>query len=56
MGHESWLIIHWILDIEPIEGESQGYFVKTLEEEFPISNHPLEQTEFLFYQKEGTFT
>ena len=30
--------------------------MKTLEEEFPISNYPLEQTEFLFYSKEGRFT
>ena len=43
-------------EIEPFEGESNGYSVKTLEEEFPISNYPLEQTEFLYYMKEGMFT
>ena len=35
------------------KGESEGYIVKTREEEFPISNYPLEQTEFLYSQKQG---
>ena len=36
-----------------IKGESEGYTVKSREEEFPISNYPLEQTEFLYSQKQG---
>ena len=44
------------IKIEPFEGDSKGYSVKTMEEEFPISSYPLEQTEFLFYMKEGRFT
>ena len=34
-------------------GESEGYTVKSREEEFPISNYPLEQTEFFYSQKQG---
>merc|ERR1712150_55937 len=34
-------------------GESQGYMVKTAEENFTISNYPLEQTEFFYEQKQG---
>ena len=37
----------------PFEGESTGYTVKTLEKDFPISNYPLEQTEFLYDSKQG---
>ena len=36
-----------------IKGESEGYTVRSREEEFPISNYPLEQTEFLYSQKQG---
>ena len=36
------------------QGESEGYTVKTKEENFTISNYPLEQTEFLYGQKQGT--
>ena len=35
------------------KGESEGYAVKSREEEFPISNYPLEQTEFFYSQKQG---
>ena len=35
-------------------GESEGYIVKTKEKDFPISNYPLEQTEFYYAQKQGT--
>ena len=35
------------------KGESEGYTVKTKEENFTISNYPLEQTEFLYSQKQG---
>ena len=38
----------------PSEGESVGYTVKTMEKDFPISNYPLEQTEFLYDSKQGT--
>ena len=34
-------------------GESEGYTVKSREEEFTISNYPLEQTEFFYSQKQG---
>ena len=44
-----------VTKIEPVSGDSKGYSVKTMEEEFPISSYPLEQTEFLFYMKEGRF-
>ena len=37
----------------PFEGESTGYTMKTLEKDFPISNYPLEQTEFLYDSKQG---
>ena len=37
----------------PNKGESDGYTVKTKEEDFPISNYPLEQTEFYYDQKQG---
>ena len=36
-----------------IKGESEGYSVKSREEVFPISNYPLEQTEFFYSQKQG---
>ena len=36
-----------------VKGESEGYTVKSREEEFPISNYPLEQTEFFYSQKQG---
>ena len=34
-------------------GESEGYTVKTREEDIAISEYPLLQTEFLYEQKEG---
>ena len=37
----------------PHKGESEGYTVKSKEEDFPISNYPLEQTEFFYEQKQG---
>ena len=37
----------------PDKGESEGYIVKCKEKEFPISNYPLEQTEFYYAQKQG---
>ena len=36
-----------------IEGESVGFTVKSMEKDFPISNYPLEQTEFLYDSKQG---
>ena len=36
-----------------IKGESVGYTVKSMEKDFPISNYPLEQTEFLYDSKQG---
>ena len=38
----------------PMKGESDGYTVKSMEKDFPISNYPLEQTEFLYDSKQGT--
>jgi len=38
----------------PFKGESIGYTVKSMEKDFPISNYPLEQTEFLYDSKKGT--
>ena len=35
------------------KGESEGYIVESKEDEFPISNYPLEQTEFFYGQKQG---
>ena len=40
----------------PFEGESVGYTVKSMEKDFPISNYPLEQTEFLYDSKQGKVT
>ena len=37
----------------PNKGESEGYTVKCKEQDFPISNYPLEQTEFYYAQKQG---
>ena len=37
----------------PNKGESEGYTVKCKEKSFPISNYPLEQTEFYYAQKQG---
>ena len=37
-----------------MKGESVGYTVKSMDKEFPISNYPLEQTEFLYDSKLGT--
>ena len=34
------------------KGESEGYTVKCKEQDFPISNYPLEQTEFFYTQKQ----
>ena len=36
-----------------MKGESVGYTVKAMEKDFPISNYPLEQTEFLYDSKQG---
>ena len=35
------------------KGESEGYTVKCKEKDFPISNYPLEQTEFFYAQKQA---
>ena len=35
-------------------GETVGYTVKTMGEDFAISSYPLEQTEFLYDSKQGT--
>ena len=37
-----------------MKGESVGYTVGSMDEEFPISNYPLEQTDFLYDSKQGT--
>ena len=37
----------------PDKDESEGFIVKCKEKEFPISNYPLEQTEFYYAQKQG---
>ena len=37
----------------PNKGESEGYTVKCKEKSFPISNYPLEQTEFYYAQKQA---
>ena len=44
-------IIEYIENL--IEGESVGFTVKSMEKDFPISNYPLEQTEFLYDSKQG---
>ena len=54
MAHESWVFTE-LSKIEPTEGDSKGYSVRTPEEDFSISNYPLEQTEFLYKLKEGRF-
>ena len=35
------------------KGESEGYTIKCKEKDFPISNYPLEQTEFFYTQKQA---
>ena len=35
------------------KGECEGYTVKCKEKDFPISNYPLEQTEFFYAQKQA---
>ena len=41
-------------ELSPSEkGEIEGYTVKSKEKEFPISNYPLEQSDFLYGQKQG---
>ena len=35
------------------KGESEGYTIKCKEKDFPISNYPLEQTEFFYAQKQA---
>ena len=35
------------------KGESEGYTVKSKEEDFTISHYPLEQSEFFYEQKQG---
>ena len=40
----------------PNKGGSEGYTVKTKEEDFPISNYPLERSEFYYGQKQGMFS
>ena len=37
-----------------VEGESEGYTVKTKEKDIAISDYPLLQTEFLYGSKTGT--
>ena len=39
--------------VYPDKGESEGYTVKCKEKDFPISNYPLEQTEFFYAQKQA---
>ena len=38
------------------KGESEGYIVKSKDEDFPISDYPLLQTEFFFDQKQDMAT
>ena len=45
--------MHVSLDFYPDKGESEGYTVKCKEKDFPISNYPLEQTEFFYAQKQA---
>ena len=37
-----------------VEGESEGYTVKSKEKDLAISDYPLLQTEFLYSSKKGT--
>ena len=37
-----------------VKGESEGYTVKTKTKDFPISDYPLSQTEFMYDSKTGT--
>ena len=37
-----------------VEGESEGYTVKSKEKDIAISDYPLLQTEFLYSSKKGT--
>ena len=47
------VISHCVKYKIPMKGESVGYTVKSMEKDFPISNYPLEQTEFLYDTKQG---
>ena len=38
----------------PDKGESEGYTVKTKDEDFAISDYPLLQSEFLYASTKGT--
>ena len=38
----------------PVQGESEGYTVKSKEKDIAISFYPLLQTEFLYESKKGT--
>ena len=41
----------WFFDSD--KGESEGYTVESKDENFTISNYPLEQSEFFYEQKQG---
>ena len=47
------MYIQYQMRFYPCKGESDGYIVQCKEKEFPISNYPLEQTEFYYAQKQG---
>lgn len=49
---KSIVFAFWIIFASSLKGESEGYTVKSKEENFPISNYPLEQTEFYYAQKQ----
>ena len=51
--HNATICITFISS-HPIIGESDGYKVKSKERDFPISDYPLLQTEFLYGSKTGT--
>ena len=51
MLHNNLCTIEYIENL--LEGESVGFTVKSMEKDFPISNYPLEQTEFLYDSKQG---
>ena len=47
------LVVFCAMWFYPDKGESEGYTVKCKERDFSISNYPLEQTEFMYAQKQG---
>ena len=51
--NDYWMLKYYFYNFWSLEGESEGYTVKTKDDDFTISDYPLLQTEFMYESKTG---